>query len=143
MTDITQDAERLTRIYIKMRDKKEELGRIYKKEEEALKEKMSEVANLMLKLMEATGQEGLKASTGTVSRVVKQKFWTTDWDSMKTFIKENDALELFEQRIAQKNMAQFIHEHPDKLPVGLQIERTYDVLVRRPTVKPATFPTEN
>ena len=75
------------------------------------------------------------AGSSTVTKQIKTRYWSTDWDSFKTFVKENDALDLFEQRIAQKNMNQFLKENPTKIPVGLQTDRRYAVLVVKPRTK--------
>jgi len=135
MSDNPLDASRLTRIYRKIRDKKEEASAAFKKQDDLYKDQLDQVGKLMLDLMEATGSDGLKTEFGTVSKVVKQRFWSTDWDDFKTFVKENDALDLFEQRVAQKNMAEWIAKHPDKLPLSLQIDRRYSVLVVKPRIK--------
>jgi hypothetical protein len=46
---------------------------------------------------------------------------------------EHDALELFEQRIAQKNMALFLEENPGKVPAGLSSLTENTVTVTKPT----------
>jgi hypothetical protein len=64
-------------------------------------------------------------------RSVATRYWTNDWDSMYNFIKENDALGLFEKRISQANMRQFIEENPDKFPPGMLVDSKYKIIVRR------------
>lgn len=135
MTDVAYDAAKLTKIYRKIRDAKAEASAAFKKQDEALTAQLEEVSALMLDLMKASGQEGFKTEFGSVSRVVKQRFWSTDWDEFKAFVKANDALDLFENRIAQKNMAQWVAEQPDTLPASLQIDQKYSVLVVKPRDK--------
>ncbi len=50
---------------------------------------------------------------------------------MYKFIREHDAPDLLERRIAQGNFAQFIQENPDKMPAGVNIESKYSITVRR------------
>ncbi|MHB0978445.1 MAG: hypothetical protein ACYC1K_03550 [Minisyncoccota bacterium] len=129
------DAAKLTRIYRKIRDAKATAAAEYKKQEDALNAQLEQVSDLLLAMMSDAGTEGFKTEFGSVSRVVKQRFWSTDWDAFKTFVKDNDALDLFENRIAQKNMAQWILEHDDVVPPSLQIDRKYSVLVVKPRDK--------
>jgi hypothetical protein len=46
---------------------------------------------------------------------------------------DNHALELFEKRIAQSNMAQFLEENPGVVPPGLNSTSEFDISVRKPT----------
>jgi hypothetical protein len=50
---------------------------------------------------------------------------------MREFIKDNDALDLLEQRIHQTNMKTFLAEHPDKLPPGLNQDSEFTISVRK------------
>jgi len=38
---------------------------------------------------------------------------------------------LFERRISQLNMQQFLEENPDLLPAGLNVDSKYTVSIRR------------
>ena len=62
----------------------------------------------------------------------KMRYTTQDWDSFKEFIKEHDALDLMEKRIAQTNMAQFLKENPALVPPGLNSSSEYTIAVRKP-----------
>jgi hypothetical protein len=50
---------------------------------------------------------------------------------MHEFIRENNALELLERRVAQTAMADFIEQNPDKVPKGMNVDSKYTVVVRR------------
>ena len=136
MDDKIYDAASLCKIYRKIRDAKEAASAAAKKADDAYKDQLDQVSALLLGAMEHAGTEGFKTEFGTVSRVIKERFWSTDWDEFKTFAKENNALDLFEQRVAQKNMAQWIKDNPTNIPSGLQIDRRYSVLVVKPRSKP-------
>jgi hypothetical protein len=75
----------------------------------------------------------VRTTEGTVVLSTKTRYSTTDWDEFKEFVKENDALDLFEKRIAQTNMAQFLKENPALVPPGLNSNAEYSVSVRKPT----------
>jgi DNA-binding ferritin-like protein (Dps family) len=130
------DAAKLIKIYRKIREAKDELSAKFKKEEEALKEQMQQVESLLLEAITSTGGESIRTEYGSATRQIKERFWSTDWDEFKKFALAHNALDLFEQRIAQKNMATFLKENPTKIPAGLQVDRRYSVLVVKPRSKP-------
>ena len=125
------DANQLVKVYIKIRDAKE----IKKKQMEAeiadLDQQLDAVEQELLEICKTTGQDGGKTQYGSFTRAVKTRYWTSDWDSMYKFIREHDAPDLLERRIAQGNFAQFIQENPDKMPAGVNIESKYSITVRR------------
>lgn len=137
MTEETEvpkyDAGRLVRVYVKIRDAKALLKAEFDAAYERLTEQMDSIEGELLKLCKSTGQDGGKTDHGTFTRTVKTRYWTSDWQSMYSFIKEHNALELLEQRVSQGNMKTFLRENPDKLPAGLNVDSKYSITVRRPT----------
>jgi enamine deaminase RidA (YjgF/YER057c/UK114 family) len=125
------DASQLVNVYIKIRDAKE----IKKKQMEAeiadLDQQLDAVEQELLEICKTTGQDGGKTQFGSFTRAVKTRYWTSDWDSMYKFIREHDAPDLLERRIAQGNFSQFIQENPDKMPAGVNVESKYSITVRR------------
>lgn len=125
------DANQLVKVYIKIRDAKE----IRRKEMEAeiaeLETQLDAVEHELLEICKATGQDGGKTQFGSFTRSVKTRYWTSDWDSMYKFIREHDAPDLLERRIAQSNFSQFIRENPELMPAGVNIESKYSITVRR------------
>jgi len=73
----------------------------------------------------------LKTRVGTLTRSLKTRYWTDNWPMMYEFMKEHDALELMEKRIAQGNLKDFLEKNPDVLPPGLQATQEYQVVIRR------------
>ena len=96
-----------------------------------LKEKLEMVSDKLLKICNEQNLDSLRTPEGTVTRRVKSRYWTTDWEQMYKFIKENDAPFLLEQRIHNGNMKQFLEENPDLLPPGLNVDSRYTASVRR------------
>lgn len=125
------DATKLVKIYIKMRDAKEAIMERHKAELKELTDQMDLVEQEMLEICKATGQDGGKTASGTFTRVVKTRYWTSDWPSMYKLIKEHDAFDLLEQRISQGNFKSFLKSNPDQMPPGMNVESKYAVTVRR------------
>lgn len=122
------NADRLAKIYVKIRDKRREL----EKEAADLKEKQDVIASELLEICKAQGATTIRTEHGTVSKRVTKNYWTSDWDSFYKFIKDNDAFSLMFQRINSANMAQFLEENPDLLPPGLnaEVNQTITILKR-------------
>jgi hypothetical protein len=127
--------EQLAKLYIKIRTAIAEKEEQHKKELEELESSFSLVSDKILEICAEQGLDSIRTPEGTITRRVSSRYWTSDWDSMYKFIRDNDALYLLEQRIHNSHMKQFLEEHPDKLPAGLQNERKYAVQVRKPTAK--------
>jgi len=121
--------ETLARVYRKIYLKAQEI----QKQLDKLEEQKTEIKNAMKDQMRQLGINSVKTAGGNISLSTKTRYYTDDWDSFKTFVIENDALDLFEHRIAQKNMALFLEENPGKVPAGLSSLSENTVTVTKPT----------
>ena len=129
MDDVS--TSKLSAIYLKIRDARSELKAKYEEDDKKLEEQMDVIEAKLLEICKATDADSIKTQAGTVMRRVATRYWTNDWDSMYEFVKENDAYGLFEKRISQTNMKQFIEENPDKFPKGMLLDSQYKITVRR------------
>jgi len=123
--------EKLTRIYIKMRDKKSELTQELDAKIAKVDEDMRTVKTAILDHMKEIGAESLRTEAGIVYRTVRTKYATSDWESMNKFILEHSVPELLTKSINQANMKAFLEEHPDLLPPGLNANSEYSVTIKR------------
>lgn len=130
MTDEVR-LEKLTRVYIKMRDKKAELTKELDAKISKVDEDMRTVKTAILDYMKEIGAESLRTEAGLVYRTVKTKYATSDWESMNKFILEHGVPDLLVKAINQSNMAAFLEEHPDLLPPGLNANSEYSVTIKR------------
>lgn len=124
--------EVLAKTYIRMRDARAKLKHEYEQQDNDIAAQMADIELEMLEVCKRVGADSIKTNAGTVIRSVKSRYWTNDWDSMYRFIKEHGAFALLEKRLHQTHMKQFLDENPDLSPAGLNIEREYTVVVRRP-----------
>ena len=121
----------LAGIYIKIRDAEAKLTADYEEKKEELRSQRDVISAQLLEICAANNATSIKTTAGTIMRKVDTRYWTNDWESMYTFIKENDVYGLLERRIHQTNLKQFLEENPDKLPMGLQADSKYTISVRR------------
>ena len=107
---MTVSVDKLTKTYIKMRDKRAELSAEYCKEQNV---------------------ESVKTSEGTFFRTIKQRYWTSDWESMHKFIVDNNLPHFLDKRLNQTNVRQFLEENPEQVPMGLNSDSEYVISVRK------------
>jgi|TARA_R110002020_G_scaffold160631_1_gene345158 hypothetical protein len=127
----TPTAEKLTSVYIKIKDKRSELTAKFKEEDSALSDQLSKVKRALLDYCEEQGVDSVKTSAGMFYRSARTRYWTSDWSSMHEFILENEVPELLDKRVNQNNIKQYLEENPDKIPKGLNVDSEYIVSVRR------------
>jgi hypothetical protein len=132
-TEVTVPMDKLAKVYRRMQSRIQELTAQYESEVEDIK-RQQEVVKIALKdQMLKLGVSSVRTDQGTVVLSTKTRYNTQDWDSFKEFIKEHDALDLLEKRIAQTNMATFLADNPNLVPAGLNSLTEYAISVRKPT----------
>lgn len=129
------NAEALAAAHVKIRTAREVLKNEFDARDRILKDQLDVVNAAILDMCAELGQNGAPTNAGTIIRSVQTRYWTEDWEAMKQFIKEHDALDLFEKRLHQGNTAQFLEDHPGVVPIGLNTQSKYTISVRKPTNK--------
>ena len=125
--------DKLAKAYLKIRNAKSELTQKYEDEMATLDEQENQLEAAMKDQMLAMGTKSMRTDAGTVMLGTKTRYTTQDWGSFKEVVIKNDAVDLLERRIAQRNMAQFLEENPDKVPPGLNADTQYQISVRKPS----------
>jgi hypothetical protein len=133
MTDIPIND--LVAVYRKLRAAIAEAETDYEEKVKDLKEQMDTVSAELLNFCNEQNLDSVKTPSGTISRRIQTRYWTTDWEQMNNFIVEHQAVHLLEKRIHNGNMKQFLEDNPDVLPIGLQIDNKYIIQVRKPNDK--------
>lgn len=132
MTNVT--ADRLVGTYIKIREKRAQLKAEYDEADGKFEKQMDLVKHKMLEMLKETGSESIKTDKGTLSKTIKRRWWTSDFEAMKQFCYEHadiGGLDLLENRLHQKNLQTFLEEHEDLYPPGLNPDHKFDVSVRK------------
>ena len=123
--------DKLVNAYTKIRDKRSELTSKYKEEEGKLREQQDRVKLALLEYCKEHEVDSVRTASGLFYRTVKQRYWTSDWESMHKFIMDNVVHEFFEKRLNQTHVRQFIEENPDLVPAGLNVDSEYAISVRK------------
>jgi len=124
--------DKLAKVYRKIRDRIGKLTQEYETQVEELKAQQQEISNAMKDILMSTGQKSARTTEGTIILGTKTRYNTNDWDSFKKFVLEYEVVELLEQRIAQRNMAQFLEDNPTLVPPGLDQATEYTITVQKP-----------
>jgi|Laugrespbdmm15sn_2_1035079.scaffolds.fasta_scaffold40923_2 hypothetical protein len=127
----TVNLDKLAEVYIKIRDKRAQLKQAFEAKDNELDEQMQVLSDEMLEVCKRLEADSVRTQHGTIIRSVKSRYWTNDWDSMYQVIKEHGAFGLLEKRLHQTNMKEFLAENPSFYPIGLNVENSYTVVVRR------------
>jgi len=78
MSDDKGLAEKLTRVYLKIRNKKADVSAEFKKQDDELTRQLDKVKGALLDYCKEQGVESVKTSEGLFYRSVKTRYWTSD-----------------------------------------------------------------
>ena len=131
MEESSLSAEKLTKTYIRIREERASLSASYKEKDTALVNQLDVVRQGLLNYCEKHGVESVKTSEGLFYRTTKTKYWTSDWESMHKFILQHEVPELFDKRLNQSNLKEFLEDNPDVYPEGLNKDTEYVITVRK------------
>jgi len=133
----TISLDRLAKMYIKMRDKVQDLTRVYETEVEGIKLQQAVITSAMKDRVRAMGDgiNSVKTEHGTIMLSTKTRYYAQDWEAFGAFVIAQGDVSLMERRVAQGNMAKFLTEHPDAAPPGLSSVSEIEVVVRKPAAK--------
>jgi len=119
--------DQLAKIYRKIKTRMDLVQKEFDTQLETLAAQLDEVKTEIKDQMKAQGAKSVKTDFGTLSLVTKTRYSTNDWDSFKTFVVQNDVVDLLEKRIAQLNMAKFLEENPGLVPPGLNSNAEFEI----------------
>lgn len=127
--------EKIVQAYIKIRDTKDRLYQEYKERTDELEAQMDVLKHKLIEISKETGATSFSTPHGIAYRTVKNRFWTNDWERFYGFMRDNNAMELLEKRIHQSNMKEFMEQHPDLHPPGLNVDSEYEITIQRRRTK--------
>jgi len=128
------NTEELVKIYLTIRSDREKLEAEWKAKNKDLEADMDMIAQQLLTICNDTNATSIKTEQGTVIKSLKERFTISDRDEFNKYVRDNDAVELFEGRIHQGNFKEFIAERQaEGLPYGVNVMREFAITVRKPT----------
>ena len=125
------ELEKLTKVYLKIKGRRDELSKQFKDEDGDLKEQQETIKRALLDHCKEHNVESVRTREGLFYRSVRTRYWTSDWESMYRFVHENGVPEFLEKRLKQGNVKQFLEENPECVPQGLNVDSEYAISVRK------------
>jgi len=122
---------KMTKVYLKIKAERDKLSAEYKEADGELVSQQDKIKSTLLGYLKENDIKSVKTDAGTFYRTVKQKYWTSDWENMHKFILEHEVPEFLDKRLNQKNVREFLEEHPDLLPKGLNVDAEFALTIRK------------
>jgi len=123
--------DKLVKVFIKLRDARAALKKEFETADEVLKVQQDTISAALLEHLKVNNAETVRTEAGTFYRTVSTRYYTNDWPAMGEFVVEHNLPDLFEKRLNQGNVAQFLEEHPGVQLPGLQQDASYRINVRK------------
>lgn len=95
------DMNQLIDYYVQLRDRKKELQMKHKEELEPIDAGLMKLEAKMQEQMSELGVEKIGGEAGTAFTKVNTSVMVEDWESVVDYVKEHDAYDLLEKRVAK------------------------------------------
>ena len=125
------DMDELSVQYIRLRQKREILKERFTAEDGELEKAMAEIEAQLLDTLNASNSNSMSTNSAVIIRTVRKRYMPSNWNAVYELIKKHDAYSLLEKRVHNGNMKDFLEEHPDEYPAGMNVDSKYAVTVRR------------
>ncbi len=136
MTTKTPTIEDLTKVYIRIRDKRKEHTAEYEKADAVFKEQLATVEAALLARLDADKATSVKTEFGTVYKQIEIKPSANDWDAFFKWVQQDiSRFEFLQKRITVEPIKTYMEENRDEndgelLPPGVSVVRQYVARVR-------------
>lgn len=124
-------AGRLVAAYVKIRDTRAKRKAEFEEEDGKLREQQDKIGDALLAICKEQDADSMRTENGTFYRTVRRRYWTSDWDAMHKFVLEHEVPDFLEKRLNQTVVREFLEEHPEEVPPGLNVEAKYTISVRK------------
>lgn len=124
------DYSQAIRAYLKLRAARSELKARFDAEDEALKQKMALIENVLLQEMRDSSTQAINTTEGTAYISTETRAAVADWPAFLDWAMQRNATEFFEQRVRRSAVENFFEE-TGSLPPGVNLSREYVIRVRK------------
>lgn len=125
-------ADAMIERYVKLRDKKKEIEARHKDELAPFNDAMKRLEGFMLEALNQSGLDSMKSAHGTAFKSTRTSATVKDWPLTLAFIREHQAWDLLEARVAKTVAYQIIADTQAPIP-GVETSAELTVNVRRPS----------
>ena len=125
------DMDDLSQQYLRLRQKRELLKERFTAEDGELEKAMADIEAQLLTTLNEVNSNSMSTDSAVIMRSVRKRYNPSNWDAIYKLVEKHKAYGLLEKRIHNGNIKDFLEEHPDEYPVGLNVDSRYAVTVRR------------
>ena len=136
MSEEVVKLDSMVKTYLTIRDEKERLAREYDMKDRELANDLAQIEQVLLSSCNDINADSIRTSVGTIIKTTRENFVCSDWDNFKSYVMDNEAIELLQQRIHQANFKEFLSGREEEgLPPGISTMREFKITVRKPSSK--------
>ena len=117
--------------YVEIRNEREAKREVFEEQDKVYSDKLAEIENKLIEIMLAENTTSMSTEKYTVIKRVTKRYNPTNWDSVYRLVDKYKAYGVLHKRIHDTNMRDFLEQHPEEYPEGLNVDSRYAVTVKR------------
>jgi hypothetical protein len=130
-TATTETAAELANRYVDVRNEREAKREIFEAEDKVFTDELATIEQALIDIMLADNTTSMSTEKLTIIKRVTKRYNPTNWDAVYRLVDKYKAYGVLHKRIHDTNMKDFLDEHPDEYPEGLNVDSRYAVTVKR------------
>jgi restriction endonuclease Mrr len=127
----TKTAAELADRYVEVRNNREAKREIFEAEDKVFADELAEIEQALIDIMLAENTTSMSTEKLTIIKRVTKRYNPTNWDAVYRLVDKYKAYGVLHKRIHDTNMKEFLDEHPEEYPEGLNVDSRYAVTVKR------------
>jgi hypothetical protein len=131
----TESVDDLSAEYIRVRTERELLKEKFEDADKVFADQLAEIEYKLIQIMNKAETSSMSTDRAIIIKRVSSRYNPTNWEAVYRLVDKYKAYGVLHKRIHDTNMKDFLDEHPDEYPEGLNVDSRYAVTVKRkPTV---------
>jgi len=127
----TESVDELSNEYVRIRTEREALKEKFEDEDKVFEQQLAEIESKLIQIMLADNTTSMSTEKTVIIKRVTKRYNPTNWEAVYRLVDKYKAYGLLHKRIHDTNMKDFLEEHPDEYPEGLNVDSRYAVTVKR------------
>lgn len=132
----SETVDDLSTEYIRIRTEREALKEKFDDADKVFADQLAEIEHKLIQIMLADNTTSMSTARTIIIKRVMKRYNPTNWEAVYRLVDKYKAYGVLHKRIHDTNMKDFLDEHPDEYPEGLNVDSRYAVTVKR---KPASI----
>lgn len=118
-------------IYMKTRDKRAAIKRVFEEEDNKLKKLHGAIEVKLMQMMKDIGTDNLKVDGLAMAYLTPKTFVSAkDWDAVWDYIEKSGNVSLLQRRLSEKAVKEYMEANGGDLPPGVDVHTERTVVVR-------------